>query len=101
MRWRGRMLRADRPRRIIGATTEASMRQSDLTRRRVILTASALAGTAALPKTALGTGEADLASAAELHANVRKWHAGLEPDKQKAASFAWNGAEWRGWNYFG
>jgi hypothetical protein len=27
--------------------------------------------------------------------------AGLEPDKRKAASFAWNGSEWRGWNYFG
>ena len=25
----------------------------------------------------------------------------LEPDKLKAASFAWNGSEWRGWNYFG
>ena len=23
------------------------------------------------------------------------------PDKRKAASFAWNGSEWRGWNYFG
>jgi hypothetical protein len=25
----------------------------------------------------------------------------LEPDKRKAASFAWNGPEWTGWNYFG
>jgi hypothetical protein len=77
------------------------MRQSDLTRRRVILTASALAGVSALPKAALSAGDAGLASAAELHANVRKWHSSLEPDKRKAASFAWNGAEWRGWNYFG
>jgi hypothetical protein len=77
------------------------MRKSNLSRRRVILTASALAGMAALPKAALGAPDAGLASAAELHANVRKWHSSLEPDKQKAASFAWNGAEWRGWNYFG
>ena len=27
--------------------------------------------------------------------------AALEPDKRKAASFGWNGPEWRGWNYFG
>jgi hypothetical protein len=25
----------------------------------------------------------------------------LDPDQRKAASFAWNGPEWRGWNYFG
>ena len=32
---------------------------------------------------------------------VRAFLSGLEPDKRKAASFAWNGSEWRGWNYFG
>ena len=31
----------------------------------------------------------------------KAFQAGLEPDKRKAASFAWDGAEWRGWNYFG
>ena len=31
----------------------------------------------------------------------RKFLASLEPDKQKSARFAWNGSEWRGWNYFG
>ena len=77
------------------------MRKSDLSRRRVIVTASALAGAAALPEAVLGATDTGLASAGELQANVRKWHSSLEPDKQKAASFPWNGAEWRGWNYFG
>ena len=27
--------------------------------------------------------------------------AGLEPEKQRLAPFAWDGPEWRGWNYFG
>jgi hypothetical protein len=27
--------------------------------------------------------------------------AGLEPSQTKLASFAWNGPEWRNWNYFG
>ena len=25
----------------------------------------------------------------------------IDPDKRKAATFAWDGREWRGWNYFG
>ena len=32
---------------------------------------------------------------------MRKFLASLEPDKRKAASFAWNGPEWSAWNYFG
>ena len=42
-----------------------------------------------------------LAPAADLLGKVRAFLSGLEPDKRKAASFAWNGSEWRGWNYFG
>ena len=34
-------------------------------------------------------------------AATRKFLATLEPGKRKAATFAWNGTEWRGWNYFG
>lgn len=45
--------------------------------------------------------EAGLTPAADLLAAVRKFLAILDPDKRKAASFAWNGAEWRDWNYFG
>ena len=44
---------------------------------------------------------AGLAPAADLLAATRKFLSSLEPDKRKAASFAWNGPEWRGWNYFG
>jgi hypothetical protein len=44
---------------------------------------------------------AGLGSAAELLERVRAFQTSLEPDKRKAASFAWDGSEWRGWNYFG
>jgi Protein of unknown function (DUF3500) len=83
---------------------ERAMRNSnaaDLDRRDLILVGSALAGLTVLPKAALGAAETGLAPANELLANVRKLTAGLEPDKLKAASFPWNGSEWRGWNYFG
>ena len=40
-------------------------------------------------------------SAGDLLAATRKFLDGLEPDKRKAASFAWDGSEWRSWNYFG
>ena len=74
---------------------------ADLGRRNLIVAGSALAGMALLPKAALGATDAGLAPANELLASVRKFMAGLEPDKRKAGSFAWNGSEWRGWNYFG
>jgi hypothetical protein len=69
-------------------------------RRRVVLAGTALIGTAALPG-AISAAEAGLGSAADLLAATRKFLASLDPDKQKAATFAWNGPEWRGWNYFG
>ena len=70
-------------------------------RRKVILSGTALLGMAALPGAALGATEPGLGSAVELLESVRKFLAGLEPDKRTAASFAWNGSEWRNWNYFG
>jgi len=70
-------------------------------RRAVVLGGSALLGAAALPPAVAGAAEPGLGSAAELLAAMRRFLAGLEPDKRKAASFAWNGPEWRGWNYFG
>jgi hypothetical protein len=69
-------------------------------RRSVVLGGSVLLGAAVLPN-AIVAAEAGLASGADLTERVRRFLAGLEPDKQKAASFAWNGSEWRGWNYFG
>jgi Protein of unknown function (DUF3500) len=68
-------------------------------RRRVLVAGSALVGAAVLPGAA-GAAEG-LASAAELTARTRAFLAGLDSDKRKAASFEWDGKEWRGWNYFG
>lgn len=67
-------------------------------RRDVILGGTALLGIAALPAKAA---EAGLAPAADLLAAVHKFLASLDPDKRKAVSFAWNGVEWKSWNYFG
>ena len=71
-----------------------------LHRRGVIAGGAALLGTAALPG---GGAAADqgLAPAGDLLGKVRSFMTGLDDDQRKAASFAWNGAEWRGWNYFG
>jgi hypothetical protein len=76
------------------------MPNHSIDRRRLVLAGSALLGTAAFPG-AVDAAEAGLGSATELLAATRKFLASLEPDKQKAARFAWNGPEWRGWNYFG
>ncbi len=72
-----------------------------LDRRSAILAGTAFVGAAAIPSAALRAAEAGLAPAGDLLAAVRKFLASLEPDKRKAASFAWNGPEWRSWNYFG
>ncbi len=68
-----------------------------LDRRRVIVAGSALVAATAVPALA----NSGLGSAADLLAATRKFLDGLEPDKRKAASFAWDGSEWRSWNYFG
>lgn len=68
-------------------------------RRSVIVAGAAFLGTASL--SARAAADAGLGSASELLAKVQTFLAGLEPDKRKAATFPWNGSEWRGWNYFG
>src|SRR5688572_11829529 len=68
-------------------------------RREVIIGGAAIAGAAALPR--LASAAQGLAPANDLLAATRKFASTLEPDKLKAASFPWNGPEWRGWNYFG
>jgi len=68
-------------------------------RRSVVLGGTALLSAAMLSDA--GAAEAGLGSASEITERVRRFMTSLEPDKQKAASFAWNGSEWRGWNYFG
>jgi Protein of unknown function (DUF3500) len=70
-------------------------------RRSVIVAGGALVGSAILPAVPARADETGLAPAADLLARTRAWLTSLEPDKRKAASFAWNGSEWRGWNYFG
>ncbi len=68
-------------------------------RRRVIAGGTALAGAAMLPS--VGVAQTGLGPAADLLATTRKFLAGLDPDKRKAATFAWNGPQWRNWDYFG
>ena len=69
-------------------------------RRRVLVAGGALISATVIPGAA-GAAEASLGSATDLTARTRAFLAGLDPDKRKAATFAWDGREWRGWNYFG
>ena len=69
-------------------------------RRDLIVGGAALIGSAALPSILHAAGPG-LAPAADLLSATRKFVSTLEPDQRKAASFAWNGSEWREWNYFG
>jgi hypothetical protein len=74
--------------------------KSHADRRSVIFGGAALLGWTALPGRA-NAQAAGLGSAAELLDRVRAFQASLDPDTRRAASFAWDGSEWRGWNYFG
>jgi hypothetical protein len=90
----------------VGTDQEATMSKfrsglDQPNRRDLIVGGTALVGAAALPAVGTVAAEAALAPAADLLAAVRKFLDTLEPDKQKAATFAWDGREWRGWNYFG
>src|SRR5262249_39743638 len=69
-------------------------------RRRVLVAGSALVGAAVLPGAA-GAVEAGLSPASELTPCLRAFLAGLDQGQRRAASFEWDGKEWRGWNYFG
>jgi hypothetical protein len=69
-------------------------------RRSLVLGGAAVLGAASLPGPG-GAAESGLAPAGGLLASVRKFTASLDPAKRKAASFSWDGPEWRGWNYFG
>src|SRR5215213_801850 len=73
---------------------------AELNRRDMVVSGTALLGAAMLPRVTAAA-DAGLESAADLLAATRKFLASLEPDKLRAASFGWNGAEWRNWNYFG
>jgi hypothetical protein len=68
-------------------------------RRSLIAGGVALAGAVMLP--GAGAAQTGLGSAADLLAATRKFLDGLDGGQRKAASFAWNGPQWRNWNYFG
>jgi len=70
-------------------------------RRSVIVGGAVMLGSAVLPAATEAAPEAGLGSAAGLLTAVQKLLEGLEPDQRKAASFAWNGPQWRNWDYFG
>jgi hypothetical protein len=75
------------------------MNRMELDRRNVVAGGAALLGIAALPPAAMAQG--GLGSASDLLAGVQAFLKGLEPDKRKLATFAWDGPQWRNWNYFG
>jgi hypothetical protein len=79
----------------------SSSHTGKLDRRSLIIAGTALIGTVALPKAGAGAAENGLAPAADFMTAVQKFLATLAPDQRQAASFAWNGSEWRSWNYFG
>jgi hypothetical protein len=68
-------------------------------RRAILMTGGAVLGLAALP--ARGGAATGLAPAADFLGATQSFLAGLDPEQRRAASFAWNGPEWAGWNYFG
>jgi hypothetical protein len=70
-------------------------------RRTLVIGSAAALGAASVPRGAWAAAEPGLGPAADLLASVRKFTGSLESAKLKAASFPWNSAEWRGWNYFG
>ena len=72
-----------------------------LDRRSLLVAGTALVGATAIPGAVVGAAQPGLTPAGDLLAAVRKFMNRLEPDKLKAASFAWNGPEWQSWNYFG
>jgi Protein of unknown function (DUF3500) len=90
----------------ITTSAEAAMskRKSQPTspdRRSVVLGGTALVGIVALPGSAVAVADAGLAAAADLLSGTQQLLSMLSPEQRSAASFAWNGREWTGWNYFG
>src|SRR5262245_17743794 len=70
-------------------------------RRRVVLSGAALVAASAIPHAASCAAAPGIGPAADLLAGASQFLASLEPEQRRAASFAWDGAEWHGWNYFG
>lgn len=70
-------------------------------RRSVILAGAALASASALSHTPSAAAEPGFTPAADLLARTNRFLSSLTPDQRQTALFAWDGKEWRGWNYFG
>jgi hypothetical protein len=70
-------------------------------RRSVVLSGAALVAATAVPGAVARATEVGLASAADLLTRTSRFLASLEPGQRKIVAFAWDGPEWRGWNYFG
>jgi hypothetical protein len=70
-------------------------------RRHVVLAGAAFVGTAALSGANASAQETGLGTADKLLSATQRFLGTLEPAKRKSASFAWNGPEWKNWNYFG
>lgn len=69
-------------------------------RRDLVKTAGAAAAAALLPSPARSA-NVGLAPSEQLLAKTTAFLDLLEPDKRRAASFAWNAPEWKNWTYFG
>jgi hypothetical protein len=70
-------------------------------RRSVVLAGAALVAAAAVPGAGTRAAETGLAAAGDLLERVTRFLASLAPEQRRGAAFAWDGPEWRGWNYFG
>src|SRR6185295_8204664 len=70
-------------------------------RRSVVLAGAAAITASSIPNVGARTAAAGLAAGADLLARVNQFLSTLEPEHHKIAVFAWDGPEWRGWNYFG
>lgn len=73
------------------------------TRRQIVAGTSALVGVSVLTGSTnvAATSQPSLSPASSLASRVSDFLAGLDPAQREAASFEWDGANWRNWNYYG
>ncbi len=72
----------------------------DPSRRDTMIALATLTGASVLPGAAHGA-PSTLASAATLTQRTTAFLGGLDDGQRKAASFDWDGAQWKRWDYFG
>lgn len=86
---------------LIGNQDGPEFMRKRLTRRRVLLGGTAAAALSPPFFPSIAAAAQPLASADKLHARVTSFVSLLDGQKKELVSFAWNGPEWRNWNYFG